>query len=317
MDIRRLETFCAVFDHRSFSKAGEYLYLAQPTISSHVASLEKELGTPLFDRFARQVLPTQAGHTLYRYAQVMIEARQNASAEISLLMNKVTGQLRLGGSSIPGHFILPQYMGSFGTKFPDVHLSLDIGDTQGIERMVQEGAIDVGVIGGREDIPHLTYYEIARDELVLCSAHAFSALQGNENLVPAAQWPWIIREPGSGTRKAMCFFLQSMGIAFDHMYIAATVSSTQSVLACIQAGLGISMVSSLAAADPLSRKEIKQLPVRGPNPIRAFYAVVHDQRAQFPATKAFLKELGVGEKKDSDVFMNECSHPYSLSSFED
>lgn len=293
MDIRRLETFCAVFEHLSFSKAGEYLYLAQPTISSHIASLEKELGTLLFDRFARQVLPTQAGHTLYGYAQVMIQARQNASAEISLLMNKVTGRLRLGGSSIPGHFILPQYMGSFGAKFPDVHLSLDIGDTQGIERMVQEGAIDVGVIGGREDIPHLAYYEIARDELLLlCSAHGFSEHQGNENLVPAAQWPWIIREPGSGTRKAMCSFLQSMGVVFDHMCIAASVSSTQAVLACIQAGLGISMVSSLAAHDPLSRKELKHVPVQGPNPRRAFYAVVHDQRAQFPATKAFLNELG-------------------------
>jgi DNA-binding transcriptional LysR family regulator len=294
MDIRRLETFCAVFEHQSFSKAGEYLYLAQPTISSHIASLEKELGAPLFDRLARQIIPTQAGQTLYRYAQVMIQARRDATAEISLLSNKITGRLRLGGSSIPGHFILPRFMGSFGAKFPEVLLSLEIGDTQGIERMVQEGTIDVGVIGGREDILNLRYHEIARDELMLlCSAQGFPGYKGNEALDPAAQWPWIMRESGSGTRKAMCAFLQTQGIAIDHMHILATVSSTQAVLACIQAGLGISMVSSLAAADPLSRQEIKQLPVRGPNPSRAFYAVVHSQRAQFPATQAFLKELGI------------------------
>ncbi|MFP4048525.1 MAG: selenium metabolism-associated LysR family transcriptional regulator [Desulfovermiculus sp.] len=303
MDIRRLETFCAVFEHQSFSKAGECLYLAQPTISSHIASLEKELGTSLFDRFARQVVPTQAGQTLYRYAQEMIQARQNASAEISLLMNKVSGRIRLGGSSIPGHFILPRYMGLFCSKFPDVHVSLEIGDTQGIERMVQEGIIDVGVIGGREDILHLTYHEIARDELLLlCSSHSFWNHRGNENLVPEAHWPWIIREPGSGTRKAMFSFLQSIGIAFDHMNIRATVSSTQAVLACIQSGLGVSMVSSLAAREYLGRKEITQVPVRGPNPSRDFYAVVHDQRAQLPVTKAFLQELGFWESKDSCTF---------------
>lgn len=308
MDIKRLETFCAVFEHQSFSKAGEHLFLAQPTISSHIASLEKELGASLFDRFARKVLATQAAHTLYHYAQEMIQARQKASAEISLLLNKVTGRLRLGGSSIPGHFILPRLMGSFGSQFPDVHLSLDIKDTQGIERMVQEGIIDVGVIGGRENIMHLRYHEIARDNLLLlCSGHGFWKHQGYDDILPEAQWPWIIREPGSGTRKAMCSFLQSMGIAFEEMNIRATVSSTQAVLACIQAGLGVSMVSSLAAKEHLNRNEISQVPVRGPNPSRSFYAVVHEQRARFPATQAFLRELGIQKPKDSSVLKYEFS----------
>ncbi|MDZ7760973.1 MAG: selenium metabolism-associated LysR family transcriptional regulator [Desulfovermiculus sp.] len=292
MDIRRLETFCAVFDQKSFSRAGSLLYLAQPTISAHIASLEKELGTILFDRMARHILPTQAAETLYRHARIIIEARSKATAEIALLKGSVTGRLRLGGSTIPAHCILPQYLGTFQAKYLDVQLSLEVGDSRSIENQVLTGDIDLGIIGGREDIGNLAYYEVAEDELLIVAGGQNNHQPGLLDKDSMEQWPWIIREPGSGTRKAMLSFLHSMGIELDMMRIRTMVSSTQAVLACIQAGLGVSMVSSLAAAGPLNRGEVRLVQSDRPNPSRKFYAVVHAQRAQFPAIQAFLQEMG-------------------------
>ena len=298
MDIRRLETFCTVFEQRSFSKAGGLLYLAQPTISSHISSLEKELGTILFDRISRQVLPTQAAETLYEHARTIIEIRNKATAELALLRGVVTGCLRVGGSTIPAHYILPQYMSAFQVRYPDVQLSLEVGDTRSIEDMVLAGYIDLGIIGGKEDIEQLKYFEVAQDELLIISSGQSSSMAGMPDFQDMEKWPWIIREPGSGTRKAMYRFLQDLGVQVNAMRIKATLSSTQAVLACIRSGLGVSMVSSLAAAGPLQREEVRQVQFARPNPFRKFYAVVHAQKAKFPATEAFLSQLGIQDTQN-------------------
>jgi DNA-binding transcriptional LysR family regulator len=294
MDMRRLETFCAVYEQHSFSRAGALLHLAQPTISSHISSLEKELETVLFDRCSRQVVPTLAAETLYAHARIIIEARKKATADIALLNGSVQGLLRLGGSTIPGHYILPGYMGSFQHRYPQVELQLEIGDSAHIENMVHSGALDIAVIGGRENISHLQYYRAAADELWLLAPSGSPLHPWKMNEAPGPDWPWIVREPGSGTRKAMRSMLEDMGISWDTLHIRATVTSTQAVLSCIQAGLGVSMVSSLAAAGPVERGEVIQLSGENQSRGREFYAVINAGKAQFPATRAFLRHI-IGE----------------------
>jgi DNA-binding transcriptional LysR family regulator len=88
--------------------------------------------------------------------------------------------------------------------------------------------------------------------------------------------------------------LEDMGISWDTLHIRATVTSTQAVLSCIQAGLGVSMVSSLAAAGPVERGEVIQLSGENQSRGREFYAVINAGKAQFPATRAFLRHI-IGE----------------------
>ena len=91
MDIRKIEAFSKVYEHSSFSKAGKALYLSQPTISAHVASLEQELEVQLFDRIGRSVVPTKAGEVLYRHAQKIFEASELAISELRKLQDRITG----------------------------------------------------------------------------------------------------------------------------------------------------------------------------------------------------------------------------------
>jgi len=293
MDMRRLGTFCAVFEQGSFSRAGDILHMSQPTISSHIACLEKELGAVLFDRLSRKILPTQAGETLYTHAQDMMNARRKAEAEISMITNRVAGRLLLGGSTIPAYYILPQLMGRFYDKYPQVHLSLEVGDSTSIIEAVLSGDLEIGVVGARDDSTRLTYYEVARDELVLVAGMSTIQTSHMVHNLTLPDWPWIVRERGSGTRKAMAASLEKMHIPWQELNIKACVSTTQAVLSCIKSGLGVSMVSSLAAKDPLQRKEIVELPDQIYPAPRCFYAIVNSNREQYPATKAFLSHMGI------------------------
>ena len=167
MDIRRLEAFSKVYELSSFSKAGEELFLSQPTISAHVSSLEEELGVRLFDRLGRTIVATKAGDILYRHACEAFRSLENAQAEIDLLQNSVGGELVVGASTIPGHYFLPQAISGFLNLHPAVKAVLCIEDSAEIVRKVGSGEVGVGVVGAKYESSALTFEELFTDELVV------------------------------------------------------------------------------------------------------------------------------------------------------
>src|SRR5512137_631650 len=109
MDIRRLEVFCKVVELKSFTKAAESLLLAQPTVSEQIRSLEESLGEKLLDRLGREVLPTPAGRLFYQYAQNIIRLSEEAIQSMAQFKGRLSGNLILGASTIPGNYVLPRY----------------------------------------------------------------------------------------------------------------------------------------------------------------------------------------------------------------
>lgn len=298
MDLRRLEAFVKVFEHRSFSKAGKEIYLSQPTVSAHVAALEREVGVRLFDRLGRTVLPTPAGEVLYRYAREVFATLATATAELSLLRDKVAGELSLGGSTIPAHYLLPGAMAGFTERYPEVQLALTVGDSAEITARVASGELLVGVVGARDVNSELTYTELVRDSLVfIAPSDPSAAIQkhlsedGSVALENLARLPWISREDGSGTRKAFEAGLLALGMVPATLNTVLTVGSTQGLLACVGAGLGISVTSRLAAAEGLASGRLRELTVPGLALARSFYCVHDERRHVFPAARFFVEHL--------------------------
>ncbi len=289
MDISRLETFCKVYEVKSFSRAARELYISQPTVSTHILSLEKELNQPLFDRVGKSVMPTRAGEMLYRYAREITRLIKQAQEEIQILNNRVVGEIRLGGSTIPANYILPSVLNSYREKYPEVSISLQIGDSSEIQSKVCEGVLEIGVVGAREDNGELVFDPLLEDELVFVGKRSY--LEGCETLEDVLKLPWIMREKGSGTRRAIEEGLLREGIKIRDLNIRAMVFSTEVLLKCIKEGVGISVTSRLAAAEliNLSDMQVKKFPFLKFH--RQFYVVYHGQRTIFPATEAFLKEL--------------------------
>lgn len=289
MDIRRLEAFKKVYELRSFSRAAQELFLSQPTISAHVSSLEEELGTRLFDRIGKTILPTKTGEMLHGYAEQVFALLRQARAEVDLLQHKVSGRLRIGGSTIPADHILPGLLADFTARHPEVTLDLKVGDSALILESLMSGSLDFGVVGARDERPELHFMPILQDELILIAPGQYKPSR-LEELTPAKlrDMPWVFREKGSGTRQSIEEGLHRMGLEVKSLNILATVQSTGAVLSCVRAGLGISITSRLAAGELLEKNEIRSVPVAGLDLQRCFYAVYRTGRLMLPAVNAFI-----------------------------
>lgn len=285
MDFRRLEAFCKVYERLSFSRAGDDLFLSQPTISAHIQTLEKELGVRLFDRMGRTVLPTPAGKALYARATDIFRLVDLAKAEVHGLMHRVTGEVILGASTIPAGSLLPGLLAAFLKGYPDVSIRMQTGDSAAIIQAVSQGECMLGVVGARPDHAELTATFLCNDELVCVAAPEFSTATTVLPLEDRLAQPWIMREPGSGTRQAMEQALSRAGKDVRELRQAIEVASTQALLACAAAGMGLAVTSRLAAQQLLTRGELVEVALPALRMEREFWCIAHAQRVLFPAAR--------------------------------
>lgn len=294
MDVRRLQAFAKVYELRSFSRAGEELLLSQPTISAHIAALEEELETQLFDRLGRTVLPTQAGDVLYRYCTTIFTQLDHAKADIMALSARVAGELVIGGSTIPAHYIIPRLVARYVAAYPEVRVDLTGGDTSEIAQKVAEGTVHVGIVGAPAPYPELVSLPYLDDALVVVAPIALTLpdMAGSGWQDRLAGLPWIMREQGSGTRQTLEASFSKAGLDIRAITPVLVVHSSLAVLECVEAGLGVAAVSTLAARTYLERGSVGALDVPHLDMRRSFYVVHHAKRYLFPALRFFLKVCG-------------------------
>ena len=131
-DLRQLQIFQKVVELESFSKAAEAVFLAQASVSERISTLEKGVGAKLLNRLGRKVVPTRAGELLYKHATLMLEMKRTACLEMQDFLGMKQGEVFIGGSTIPGEYILPGAIGRFNKKFPLVSVILTIADSSEI-----------------------------------------------------------------------------------------------------------------------------------------------------------------------------------------
>jgi DNA-binding transcriptional LysR family regulator len=289
MDLHQIEIFCAIVKYRSFSRAAETLFLTQPTVSGHMKNLEAELGVKLLDRLGKRALPTEAGDILYRHGIRLLEERDRAKQEIEKLSGRISGKLIIGGSTIPGAYLLPPLIGSFKKKNPGISVQLSIDDTAKITDAVLAGSLCIGVVGARVAEPQLEVHPFQTDELVIAvpSRHPWARKRTVAPEELAGQ-PFILREQGSGTRKIMEDRFEKAGLSIADLNIEAIMGSSDAVRQAVKAGLGISILSSRALKDDIEAGRLAAVRVSGIKMERHFYVILLRGRSRSPLCKAFL-----------------------------
>jgi len=289
VDIRRLEIFAKVAELGSFSRAAEALFLTQPTISEHVRALEDELGVQLLDRLGRGATPTRAGQLLLGYAHRMLALSREAHQALERFQGRMSGELIVGGSTIPGEYVLPALIGQFKAKYPDILISLLIGSTRRVSDWLEEGRVEVGVVGARPASRALESKELMADELVVVvpATHAW-ATRRMATLTDLQKEPMIVRERGSGSREALEHALHEAGLSLARLRVVGEMGSTQAVKQAVRAGIGIALVSKRAVEDECRAGLLACVKVKDLRVARAFYLATHRDRSRSPLAQAFV-----------------------------
>lgn len=292
MDIRKIEAFSKVYENRSFSRAGKALYLSQPTISAHVASLEQELEVQLFDRIGRTVVPTKAGDVLYQHARRIFEASELAISEIRKLQERITGKLDLGGSTIPANYILPPLLARFWQTYPEVVMDLHIRDSEDIVSQVRDNSLMLGVVGACFDAPDLHFEPIAMDSLVLVMTPQLRARHGGHDTRALLRGlPWVMREEGSGTRMAMAASLARFDLDIHSLRTVMMVRNAGAMARCLASGMGAAITSAITVAPELASGALVAVDLPELHMDRSFYVVFNTRRSLFPAALKLIDFL--------------------------
>lgn len=287
MNLKKLEAFIMVVEKNSFSEAAAVLKSSQPSVSLKIKSLEDELGFELLDRGASGVRPTSAGMHVYMAAKDISSRWMALKDELDAFQGTLTGTLTIGASTIPGTYLLPGWVKKFRSLFPKVDVKIEIGDSKKILEKLQNHQIDAAIIGMKVDSRLLKSNPVAVDSLVLVTPEAHPLIQTESaDFSQIRQYDFVLREEGSGTRKMMESFLAEKGLSFEDLKVALSIGSTESVIAAVEAGLGISFISRLAAMPADRAGRIKIIETFEPYE-REFYLVTHIDAEIRPIIRQF------------------------------
>ena len=205
----------------------------------------------------------------------------------------------MGGSTIPGEYILPNIIGKFNQSYPHITVNLAIGDSSSIEKQVLAGELELGVIGSESSQPNLRCRKLWQDELVLAipSTHPWAKrmqISPEEMLAES----FILREEGSGTLKMLDAYLQALGtLGVDALKVIARFGSSTAVKEGVKSSLGLSILSARAIETDVNAGLITALRIKGLSMSRYFFLIRNKQRIASPACQALLDFLVSGNPR--------------------
>ncbi len=288
MDFKQIEAFVNVVRYKSFSRAADATFFTQPTISTHISILEKELGTKLLDRKGRIVEMTPQGRQFYKYAVEMVNTRALAIEALDKDSDKVEGVLEIQTSSIPGLTFLPEMMVEFRQKHKKAQFHIDQSDSAIVVENVIERRGELGFVGEKSNNQNLEYNKIFTDRtLLVVPIEGF--VEGDEiTIEEMSHLPFLWRENGSATRKSFEDAVVKKGLDRANFEVAAMFNDLDAIIRSVELGLGVSILSE-KTIETLSARKIRAVTIKDFNLNRDFYMINMKNVALSPVAEAFKK----------------------------
>jgi DNA-binding transcriptional LysR family regulator len=283
--LRQLKVFAAVADHLSFSRAAEELHLTQPAVSMQVQSLADQVGVALFEQLGKKIYLTAAGEELLHHVRRIAQQLREADDALAAIRGARGGRLTLGVVSTAKYFA-PRLLVAFRKSHPEADLHLGVFNREVLVRQLGENQIDLAIMG----VPPKDFETVSAvfaDHPHAIIAAADDALAGRRRLEPAelADQPFLIREPGSGTRGAMERFFAGHGVQLTQ---TTEMGSNETIKQAVMAGMGLSFISEHTIGLEVAAGRIVRLPVAGTPVMRQWHVVYRADKQLLPLTAAFL-----------------------------
>ena len=260
MDVRDLQVFLSVSKHLNYTRAGEEINLSQPSVSVRIRQLESELRVKLFEQLGKKVVLTNAGQLLVPYANRVIAALDDAHHAIDELQGLERGSLRIGASTTPGMYLVPQVVSRFKQSHPKIDIHLRIKDTREVEDGVLSNEFDFGFVGGHLAAEEVSAVPWLTDELLLVVSPGHRlAVKKTVRKQDLQEERFIVRESGSATRATIVAQLQQANF---ELATVIELENPESIKRAVQSGLGIAFISKFAIATELKAKTLTAIRVR-------------------------------------------------------
>jgi len=255
--------------------------MTQPAVTFQVRQLEEQFNTRLFDRTHNRISLTDAGERVFEYAERIFHLYSEMDNSVRELTGDISGVLILGASTTIAEYMLPELLGDFKSKHPEVTIRLKVANTDGIVSQVENNDIDLGVVEAPVNNKNLVVEECRTCQLVLIvpPGHELE----NEKCVSMsriAEYPFICREEGSGTREVMIESMQACGINPADMRIAMELGSLEAIKGAVESGMGVSILSKATLNKELKLGTLVAIEIDPP--INRPFSFVH-QKQKFKA----------------------------------
>lgn len=260
---RRLQVFHAVAKQLSFTKAAEVLFMTQPAVTFQIKQLEEHFNTRLFDRGHGKIALTPAGEVVLEYAERILGLSSEMDVRLTEMTGEIGGSLLVGASTTIAEFMLPRVLGEFKAAYPNVRARLIVANSEAIETRVTEHTIDIGFIESQSHHPNLQCETCCDDELVVVCSPKFP-LAKNKELTPQQllDYPFVSREPGSGTREVIDTYMRKAGVSLDRMNLVMELGSPVALNGVVETGLGFAIASRVAVAKSQRLGDLVAIPLK-------------------------------------------------------
>jgi len=286
--LHQLRIFQAVAEHNSFARAAKALHLSPPTLSLQVKQLAETVGQPLFEQLGKKIYLTAAGKILSQASQDISQRMDLLSAELAALQGMERGSLKLAILTTV-KYTVPKLLGGFCAAHPGIDVAMVVGNRESLLQRLASNQDDLYIMGQPPQHLNLVCEDFADNPLVLV-APPNHPLVGKRRIEPARlrQEPFILREPGSGTRLTMEQFFAEQGFSPINRL---EVGSNEAIKQTVAGGLGLAVLSATTVVSELALGELVQLEVKGFPLIRRWYVVYSGGKRLSPAALAFKQWL--------------------------
>jgi LysR family hydrogen peroxide-inducible transcriptional activator len=268
VNLRDLGYLVAVADHRHFGRAAEACFVSQPTLSTQIKKLEKELGVELIERNPRQILLTPAGDAIVARARLVLGEVDDIRTIARLSHDPESGTIRLGLFPTLAPYLLPHVVPGVHARYPDLELLLVEEKTEVVLERLRQGTLDVGVLAlpVHDDQLHQEYLFTEDFVLAVPAGHPLAATEGPVDVTVLAGENLLLLEEGHCLRDQALAVCQLAGASERAGFRATSLETLRQMVA---AGVGVTLLPELAVQPPVpASDDVRLLHFRPPAPRR-------------------------------------------------
>jgi DNA-binding transcriptional LysR family regulator len=276
MTLEQLRIFAAVAEKQHVTQAARELNLTQSATSAAIAALEERYAVKLFDRVGRGIVLTHAGRTFLAEARAVLARARGAEQVLRDIAGLALGKLVIAASQTVANYWLPPRLQAFQAGHSGIDVSVRIANTERVAADVRDGTADIGLIEGDIEDGALSARRIDGDSLIVVvgERHPYAKRK------PPSDWltqtPWILREPGSGTRGMFELALGKRGLRLSELKVQLELGSNEAIRTAVETGLCATAISNLVVERSIAATTLFR--VEGELAKRSFYMLRHKER---------------------------------------